>query len=103
MTESHYIHGTAPEEQRRLSRLNSLINKGSLRELGLEGGERILDFGSGLGQFTREMARAASTRVVAIEYSSEQMSQAIRFAKEAGEEQLVDFRQGDAVNPPLRE
>jgi hypothetical protein len=47
----HYIHGATPEQQRRLSRLNDLLNEASLRELGLSGGERILDVGSGLAQF----------------------------------------------------
>ena len=32
---SHYVHGTDPEEQRRLSQLNELLNDGSLRELAL--------------------------------------------------------------------
>ena len=68
-TSEHYIHGSAPEEQRRLSRLNDLLNEASLRELGLRGGERILDVGSGLAQFTRAMARAAGPtgRVIGIE------------------------------------
>jgi cyclopropane fatty-acyl-phospholipid synthase-like methyltransferase len=48
-TPSHYVHGTDPEEQRRLSRLNDILNAGSLRELGLRGGESILDLGCGLG------------------------------------------------------
>ena len=46
-TSSEYIHGTAPAEQARLSVLNDLINVGSLRELHLQGGEHILDVGSG--------------------------------------------------------
>lgn len=102
MSESVYIHGTTPEEQRRLSRMNDVINLGSLRELGLRGGERILDVGSGLGQLSRAMARAAGRCVVGIEYSADQLEEANRQAREAGEESLVDFRQGDASNPPLR-
>ena len=57
MSESRYIHGTAPEEQARLSQLNQLLNDAALRELRLRGGERIVDFGSGLSQLTRAMAR----------------------------------------------
>ncbi len=53
----HYIHGTAPDEQERLSRLNDLINDRSLREMNLAAGERAIDIGSGLGQLTRAMAR----------------------------------------------
>lgn len=100
---SAYLHGTAPPEQDRLSLLNDLLNAGSLRELGLRGGERILDLGSGLGQLARVMARAAGTRVVAIERSAEQVADAARRAERAGESALVDFRLGDATLPPLRE
>lgn len=102
MSESIYIHGTAPEEQERLSRLNDLINAGSLREIGLQGGERILDLGSGLGQFSRAMARISRLPVIGIEYSMEQLQQAERLADAAGEKNLVEFRQGDATDPPLQ-
>jgi SAM-dependent methyltransferase len=102
---SHYLHGTDPEEQSRLSLLNELLNAGSLRELNLRGGERILDVGSGLGQLTRAMARAAGPNayVVGVERSSEQLAEARRQAVIAGEEHLVEFRQGDAYNFPLRD
>src|SRR5947208_13675109 len=56
---SRYLHGTDPSEQARLARLNDLINRRSLAEIGLCGGERILEVGSGLGQFARDMARRA--------------------------------------------
>ena len=52
-----YLHGSEPEEQRRLSLLNDLLNEGSLRALDLRGDEKILDVGSGLGQLSRAMAR----------------------------------------------
>jgi SAM-dependent methyltransferase len=99
-----YIHGTSKDEQRRLSLLNTLMNDGSLRELDLRGGERVLDLGAGLGQLTRAMARAAGPagRVVGIERSPEQIAEALRQARDAGEEGLVDLRQGDALDPPLR-
>jgi len=57
-----YLHGTRPKEQRRLSKLNDLLNAACLRELALQGGERVLDVGSGLGQFSRAMARATGPR-----------------------------------------
>src|SRR5262245_1028011 len=101
MSDSTYLHGTAPEEQRRLSTLNDLLNEGSMRELALAGGERIVDFGSGLGQLTRLMARAAGVAAVGVERSPEQLDAARRLAREAGEEALVDFRGGDVVAPPL--
>lgn len=100
---TQYIHGTCAEEQKRLSLLNEILNEGSLRELALRGGERILDVGSGLGQFTRKMARAAGSggSVIGIERSEDQLEQARRFAKEAWEEGLVEFRKGDACAMPL--
>ncbi|HEY3217351.1 MAG TPA: methyltransferase domain-containing protein [Candidatus Eisenbacteria bacterium] len=96
---SHYIHGTTPEEQRRLTRLNQLLNQRSLDELALRGGESILDLGSGLGQLTRAMARVAGrgARVVGIERSEQQLEEARRQAREAGEETLAEFRQGDVL------
>src|SRR5207248_2834142 len=100
---SSYIHGTTPDEQQRLSRLNDLINAGSLRELGLRGGERLLDVGSGLGQLTRAMARAAGPgcRVVGVEGDPRQLAEARRLAGEAGDESFVEFRPGDALALPL--
>jgi SAM-dependent methyltransferase len=102
---SHYLHGTDAEEQARLSLLNDLLNAGSLRELSLGGGGRVLDVGSGLGQLTRAMARAAGPNayVLGVERSGEQIAEARRQAASAGEEHLVEFRQGDAYSFPLRE
>lgn len=98
---SDYIHGTAPLEQARLSRLNDLLNVGSLRELNLHGGERILDVGSGTGQLSRAMARVSGVRVVGVERSAEQVAEARRQAVQAGELALTEFRQGDASQLPL--
>ena len=55
---SRYVHGTSPEEHDRLTGMNAMINEGCLREMVLVGGEKVLDVGSGLGQFTRQLARA---------------------------------------------
>lgn len=101
---SDYIHGSSPEEQRRLSLLNDLLNQASARELDLGGGESILDVGSGLGQFTRVMARTAGThgRALGIERDRAQLAEANRLIKEDGESELVEFRQGNALNLPLR-
>jgi SAM-dependent methyltransferase len=99
---ARYIHGTAPDEQVRLSRLNDLLNEACLREIALEGGERLVDFGSGLGQLTRAMARVAGAgRVLGVEFSAEQIAEARRQAEAAGEANLVDWRQGDVADPPL--
>ena len=93
-----YIHGSAPAEQRRLSRLNDLLNEASLRELKLQGGETILDVGSGIAQFTRAMAKAAGNgaRVLGIERDAEQLAEAARQARADGEDDLVELRAGDA-------
>ncbi len=99
---SRYIHGTRPAEQRRLTRLNALLNDACLRELGLRGGERILDVGAGLCQLSRAMARAAGARVVAVERSAEQRAEAARQARAAGEADLLDLRGGEAEALPLR-
>ncbi len=98
-----YIHGSAPAEQRRLSRLNDLLNEAALGELSLTGGEAILDIGSGIGQFTRAMARTAgpSARVIGIERDADQLAEAREQALDAGEANLVEFRQGDALALPL--
>ena len=103
--ESYYIHGTDADEQRRLSLLNEWMNQASLAELALAGGERILDLGCGLGQFTRAMARAVGQegRVLGVERSGEQLAEARVQARRAGEQGLVEFREGDAFTLPLRE
>ena len=98
-----YIHGSKPREQRRLSSLNELLNQACLRELALTGGEAVLDVGSGLGQFTRDMARAVAPdgRVIGVEQDKQQLAEARRQAQEVGEVDLVEWRHGDALDLPL--
>jgi len=96
-----YIHGTSPGEQERLSRLNTIINDKSLRKISIRPGERILDVGSGLGQLTRAMARQAGVAAIGVERSPDQIDRARHLAAQAGEESLVDFREGDALDLPL--
>jgi ubiquinone/menaquinone biosynthesis C-methylase UbiE len=100
---SAYIHGTSSAEQRRLATMNEILNRGSIREIGLSGGERVLDLGCGTGQLSRLLARAAgpSGRVVAIDRSGEQLAEAASLAREAGEAPLVEFRQGAVGELPL--
>lgn len=101
---SEYLHGTTPEEQARLSKLNLILNDASIRELRLCGGEKILDVGSGLAQLTRQMARAAGPagHVVGIERSPEQIAEARRQAAASGEESIFELRQGDVSRLPMR-
>ncbi len=102
-SDSHYIHGTSPKEQARLSLLNDLLNKACLKEMKLSTEKKILDIGSGLGQFTRLMAKVTSQRpfVLGIERDQQQLQQAIDFAQSSNEQELVVFRQGDATQLPL--
>lgn len=103
MADDHYVHGTDPEEQRRLSRLNALLNAASLQAAGLRPGERVLDVGSGLGQLTRMMARRVGPagRVVGVERDRAQLREARTQAEHSGEGGLVEFRQGEAEELPL--
>lgn len=97
-----YVHGAGAEEQARLARMNDLINEACAREVRVAPGERVLDVGSGLGQFTRLMGRrAAGTRAVGVERDERQRAKAVALAREAGEEHLVEFRAGDAFHLPL--
>jgi len=102
---TEYIHGYSDEEQHRLSLLNKVLNQRSLKALNIKQGEHILDVGSGLGQFTREMAKATGKNgmVLGIEYDQTQIKKAEDLALEVGENELVEFRQGNALNLPLRE
>ena len=99
---SPYLHGTAPDEQARLARLNDLLNGQSLAALDPRPGERVLDVGSGLGQLARGIARRVGAgRVVGVERSDAQLAEARRLAAEAGEGGAVEFRRGDAAELPL--
>ncbi len=100
---SSYVHGTHPEEQRRLADLNAIVNRESLVAMSPVPGESVLEVGAGLGQFARDVARATGARVLAIERSDEQLARARALAQEAGEDALVEFRAGDALALPLAE
>ena len=100
---SLYVHGTHPEEQARLTRLNTLLNEGSIRELGARTGERMLDVGAGLGQFARAVAKITGIPTIGVERSADQIAESVRQARSAGEESLLDLRPGDAGDLPLRD
>ena len=94
--EAAYLHGTSPAEQGRLSLLNRLLNEAAMRELAIRAGEKIVDFGSGLAQLSLDMALASGVPLVGIERSEEQLARAARHP-------LLDLRQGDVADPPLRD
>lgn len=98
-----YVHGTHPEEQRRLADLNEVVGRASLAAMAPLEGEAVLDVGSGLGQFARDVGRVTGTRVLGVERSAEQLAKARALAREAGEAHLVEFREGDALSLPLAE
>lgn len=97
-----YIHGTHKEEQERLYVLNHLLNQQCLQRIILTGEEHILDIGSGLGVFSRMLARQLTTgKVVGQERSKEQLARARDLAQQDNESELVDFRQGNAYELTL--
>jgi len=100
-----YIHGMSAEEQDRLSLMNRLINEGSMRELRIEPGTKVLDVGCGLGQLARMIARDAgeSGQVIGVDVSDEQLATARRLAESEGEAELVDFRLGRGGDLPLED
>lgn len=100
MSDSIYIHGTSATEQERLSLLNRLQNARCLAALALSPGERVVDFGSGLGQLTCDMARAVAPegRAVGIEREEAQLARAR--ANAAGVAGL-ELRRGEVTDPPL--
>lgn len=101
-----YVHGTHSSEQERLSLMNEILNARTLAEVRIRLGDHVLDVGSGLGQMSIAMARAAGTggRVLGIERSVEQIAKALASRREADlSEDRVAFREGDALNLPLAE
>lgn len=98
-----YIHGTAAAEQERLAALNDWMNETYLREVAIEPGERVVDFGCGLGHLARRFAASARApgRVMAFDSSAEQLAR----AQEAtgADRPAPEFRQGNVFDPPLRD
>ena len=78
MSSSHYTHGSSEAEQQRLTALNRRLNERFIDAARLAAGERVVDFGAGLGQYSRMMARGTGIPVLGLERSSEQIAEAHR-------------------------
>ncbi len=102
MSTSHYTHGSSEDEQQRLTALNTRLNRRCLDAAQFAAGERVVDFGAGLGQFSRAIARVTGVRVLGLERSAEQIAEATRQAAADGEATLVEMRQADVVDPPFQ-
>ncbi len=104
MEDSLYIHGSDPIEQARLSRLNDWLNQSCLSALSLQPDTlRVLDVGSGLGQFTRAMAAALPEKafVLGVERDARQLDTARLLANNDPAAPKIVFRQGMAEKLPL--
>lgn len=98
MAQAKYIHGVAPEEQRRLAKLGELTDAAFVDFVRLRPTDCVLDVGSGLGNLARRLAaRATDGEVVGIEQSEQQLGLA--------RGQLLAnlrFEQGDAHALPFK-
>lgn len=103
MSSSPYTHGSSEAEQARLTALNGRLNQRCIEAARLVAGERVIDFGAGLGQYSRMMARATGVPVLGIERSAEQIAEAVRQAAADNEADILEMRQGDVLDPPFRD
>ena len=100
---SQYIHGSKPEEQHRLSVMNDLMNSRCLEKMQLKGGEKVIDIGSGLGQYTLEMAKKVGRGgyCLGIERDPKQLEGASKNLAANNDINWVEFRQGEVEKLPL--
>jgi ubiquinone/menaquinone biosynthesis C-methylase UbiE len=101
---SNYIHGSDPEEQLRLAKLNELINDRCLSLMNIQPGESILDIGSGLGQLTLAMASKAGPTglCLGIERDLNQLAAAQQNLKDS-HLTGVEFRRGNVEDLVLNQ
>jgi len=84
--------------------MNSLINPGCLEALNPGNEKLVLDMGAGTGLFTHLIAQQlpATSLVVGVERNPEQVEAALKLPRDSGG-CAVEFRIGDATDPPLKE
>lgn len=99
---SSYIHGSDPTEQARLAKLNELINTRCITLMPVKPGDRIIDVGSGLGQFTSQLARLTGSQgyCLGIERDINQLRTADSLR---GECPWLEFRLANAEELKLQE
>ena len=117
---SRYIHGSASGEQARLSKLNDILNAEYIEAVNPRPGDRILDLGSGLGQFTQMMAARSAgrpprrtaarpgiamkrPRVVGVERDPRQLATAKKFLRASPHRETIGLRRGDVARLALAE
>jgi len=86
-----------------LTTLNRRLNERCIDAAQLAAGERVVDFGAGLGQYSRMMARVTGVPVLGLERSPEQIAEALRQAAADDDTAMIEMRQGDVLDPPLRD
>jgi len=68
---------------------------------GLDENMRVLDVGSGVGGTARRLAKEFGCRVTGIDLTEEYCRAAAMLSEKIGLTDLVDYRQGDAINLPF--
>jgi ubiquinone/menaquinone biosynthesis C-methylase UbiE len=71
------------------------------RMLAPEAGQRVLDVGSGLGGPARYLAKTRACRVAGIDLTPEFVEAATELTRRCGLSDLVDFKQGSALELPF--
>jgi SAM-dependent methyltransferase len=95
MKKAIYIHGTEPDEQERLAALNRLSNPDFIDFLKIEGNQKVLEIGSGLGILADQIARTTGADVTGLELNDAQLTQARNLGSK------VTWVQGDAHHLPF--
>lgn len=99
--EAAYIHGTAPDEQARLAKLGELTDAAFLQFVRVRTTDKILDVGSGLGNFASRVAsEVIHGEVVGIERSEAQLARALQKSQpnlrfQAGDAHALPFEAGE--------
>lgn len=97
MKEATYIHGTTPDEQDRLAKLNRLSNPPFISFMDIKSSDLVLEIGSGLGILANDVSVATGASVTGLEISHEQLAIAQQL------DTNVEWIQGDAQSLPFEE